>query len=285
MADAECGWSDQYSEMISRNIGLLTLEQQERLRSSKAAVLGVGGLGGTIFEVLVRSGVGRFAIVDRDAFDPTNMNRQIFANRQTLGKRKIDVAAEWARAVNTDVELDAFDRVGEDNIDDILQGADVAILAIDSLAPCVIASRKCRQLGIPLVEGWALPYENVRVYTRDTPTLEESYGLPTQGRQIADIPDEEFRTIQTALLLGLGKIEGVRDFYPDAAIQKIRQGHITSFAPMVWLTAVLMATEAIKVLLNWGRLALAPDFALYDPFQHRIPRVSGLLRFTHGAGI
>jgi molybdopterin/thiamine biosynthesis adenylyltransferase len=42
---------------------------------------------------------------------------------------------------------------------------------------------------------------------------------------------------------------------------------------MVWFTAVLMALEALKVLLGWGSLALAPAFALYDPFEHRIPEV------------
>ncbi len=50
------------------------------------------------------------------------------------------------------------------------------------------------------------------------------------------------------------------------------KGEITSFAPIVWLTAVMMALEAIKVVLKWGTPALSPNFALYNPFKHELPR-------------
>jgi len=271
MSDIESAWSQPYRELTDRNIGFITPEQQERLRTAKVAVLGVGGIGGTAFEVLVRCGIGRFSIVDRDVFDATNMNRQIFAYRHTLGRRKIDVAAEWAQQINEEVQVDRFDRIDEDNVGEILRDADVAVMAIDSLGPCIIASRACRELGIPLVEGWALPYGDVRVYTRDTPTLEETYGLPTVGESVSDLTDEELRQLGLKVFQSLGKIEGIRKYYSDEVVRRIRQGHIVSFAPAVWLTAVLMALEAIKVLLSWGQLSLAPDLALYDPFQHRVP--------------
>ncbi len=226
------------------------------------------------FEVLVRSGVGAFSTVDRDVFEPSNLNRQIYAFRHTLGRRKIDVAEQFARAINPEVRIDAYDHVDEDNVGRILEGCDVAVLAIDSLRPCLVISRKARELGVPVVEGWALPYANVRVLTPDTPSLEEVYDLPTRGRDIAEVSDEEIRRLQFGLLTGsLGRIEGVADFYDDAAVRRIAAGHITSFAPMVWLTSVMMATEALKVLLDWGEPALAPAFALYDPFRHRVPGV------------
>jgi molybdopterin/thiamine biosynthesis adenylyltransferase len=274
MMDLKAAWSQQYQELVNRNVGFISLEQQERLRTCKAAVLGVGGLGGTAFEVLVRCGIGRFSIVDRDVFEPTNMNRQVFAYRDTLGRKKIDVAAEWAREINADAEIQRFDHVDEDNIADIFQDADVAVMAIDTLAPCIVASRKARELGIALVEGWALPYTNVRVFTPGTPTLEEAYGLPTKGRRVADISEGELKEMGLKVLMGLKSIEGVADYYSEEVLEGIRRGRIVSFAPVVWLTAVQMALEAIKVLLRWGRLALSPDFSLYDPFQHRIPRAS-----------
>ncbi len=271
IADVESTWSDDYREMVNRNIGFITAEQQERLRTCKAAVFGMGGIGGSAFEVLVRCGIGHFSIVDRDTFEASNMNRQVFACRHTLGKRKIDVAAERAETINADVRIEKFDHVDEDNIADILDAADVAVMGIDTLAPCIIASRKCREMNIPLVEGWAMPYANVRVFTRDTPTLEQAYGLPTQGRAVSDISEDEFRQLGLQVMLGLGRIEGVRDYYSDEVVENIRRGHIVSFAPVAWLNAVLLALETIKVLLNWGKIALAPDFALYDPFQHRVP--------------
>lgn len=264
-------WSPAYQTLVNRNIGLITEARQERLRTCKVAVFGMGGIGGTTFEVLVRCGIGNFSIVDKDVFEPTNMNRQIFAYPHTMGKMKIDVAAEWASQINPDISVEKFDSVGEGNISDILKDADVVVMGIDQLKPCIITSRKAREMGIPLVEGWAIPYGNVRTFTTQTLSLEEAYGLPTVGRDVASISDEELKTLGTEVLFGLTKIEGIGDFYSEEVRKRVAEGHITSFAPMVWLTAVLMAFEAAKVLMDWGDIALGPDFTLYDPLKHRIP--------------
>jgi len=266
-------WSTRYKQLVDRNIGLLTEAEQDRLRTAKACVFGMGGLGGVALEVLVRAGVGRFAIVDKDAFEATNLNRQVFALDRTLGRMKIDVAEEWARAINPDVVIEKAPRVGEDNVAGLLQDSGVAVLAIDQLEACLVISREARRMGVPLVEGWALPYGNVRVITADTPSLEECYGLQTRGTPLAGISKEELKEAQMRLLLRLRAIEGLPDYYGDLALDRLSRGEITSFAPIVWLTAVLMALEASKVLLGRGELALAPDFAFYDPFRHRIPQV------------
>ncbi len=69
-------------------------------------------------------------------------------------------------------------------------------------------------------------------------------------------------------------IEGVKKYYSLASILKMKYRGLAlrSFAPMVWLTYVLMALESIKVILRWGNIAYAPKFALYDPFKSRIPK-------------
>jgi molybdopterin-synthase adenylyltransferase len=273
MNDFASDWSDQYQEMTNRNIGFISQEQQETLRKTKACVFGMGGIGGTAFEVLVRCGIGRFSIVDRDDFDPTNLNRQILATRETVGGLKIDIAEERARSINPEIEIEKFDHIDEENIADLLRDASVCVMGIDSLAPYVIASRYCRKHDIPLVESWAIPYGNVRVFTKDTPTLEEAYGLPTAGRRVSDIPEEEMQQLDLGARLTLAKIEGIPDYYPPEVVEKMKQGWFASFAPVVWLPAVMLALETVKVLLKWGEIAYAPDFKLYDPFQHRVPLV------------
>jgi hypothetical protein len=50
----------------------------------------------------------------------------------------------------------------------------------------------------------------------------------------------------------------------------VEKGEGTTFAPMVWLTSVMMSLETIKLILGWGDIALAPGFAVYDPFRHRM---------------
>ena len=271
MSEARQQWSADYRLLVDRNLGLLTEEQQECLRASKIAVFGMGGLGGTILELLVRSGIGQFSIVDHDVFEASNMNRQIFSCRETLGQRKIDAAEARALNINPEAVITKYDRVETDNIGEILSGAALGIMAIDKLRPCLVISRAAREVGIPLVEGWALPYGNVRVINSQTPSLEEMYGLTTQGRPLESITDEEIQQQGLAVLAGLGKIEGIAAFYSEEAMQRIAEGWIPSFGPIVWLTAVLMALEAVKVALGWGQLALGPNFALYDPFRHRIP--------------
>ncbi len=266
-------WSETYKEFTNRNIGILTLAQQETLRQSKICLFGMGGVGSPAFEVLVRTGIGKFSIVDKDRFDLSNMNRQIYAFHDTCNRDKVAVAAEFARKINPEVEIESFKEVTEENIHQILFGSDIVVLAIDELKPCLIISRKARELDIPLVEGWALPYGNVRVFTSDTPGLEDAYGLSTTGKNISDFSDEELKEIGIALLFGLGKIEGISDFYSETAINQIARGHMTSFAPMAWLTSVLMANEALKILLGMGRIAKGPHFTLYDPFSHRIPSI------------
>jgi len=270
---AQSDWPEAYRDRVSRNLGLVTEQEQERLRSSKAAVLGLGGLGGVVFEVLLRTGIGRFVVADCDTFEASNLNRQVLAVLETLGRLKTEVTRERAAAIDLHVTVDTWESVTAETVGGILEGADVAVMAIDELRPCILVSRKARALGIPLVEGWAIPFANVRTYTAETPSLEEAYGLPTAGRAVEDLDEAEVKALQGKVLLGLAEIEGVGDFYDEQTRRRALEGHISSLAPMVWLTGVMMAVEAVKVLLGWGELAKAPAYGLYDPFRHRIPRM------------
>lgn len=261
-------WSKTYRALTDRNIGVLSESQQETLRQTKVAVLGLGGIGGPCFEVLVRSGIGRFSIVDKDTFDASNLNRQVYAFESTSGQKKTDVSKKFALDINPEVEIDTFEHLDVDNIDTILADAAVASFAIDELKPCVIAARKARELDIPIVEAWALPFGNVRVLNRETPTLEAAYGLPTEHRAISDISDETFRDLGMKILSDFENIDGIEAHYQPDARDRVSKGKIPSFAPIVWLSSVLLALETIKVILGLGAPALGPAFAMYDPFLH-----------------
>lgn len=266
-------WGVEYGNFINRNIGLITEDQQERLRTSKVSVFGLGGVGGVIFEILVRCGIAKFSIIDNDVYEDTNMNRQIFAFQDTIGKRKIDVAEEWAKKINPEIMIEKHYRVDEDNISEILKDTDIAVLAIDTLKTCLIISRKAREMNIPFVQGFALPFGNVCTYTSQTPSMEEVYDLPTQSRPISSITDEEFSKMRVEFFLSFGKIEGILDVADHQVVKKLIEGPIPSFAPIVWFTSVMLALETVKVILNWGKIAISPNRTLYDPFNHRIPKV------------
>lgn len=261
-------WSSSYAELVNRHEGLLNQRQQETLRTSRVAVLGMGGLGGTCFEILVRSGIGAFHIIDRDVFESSNLNRQIFAFRGTVGEKKTAVAERFARDISPDIEIRPFDTVTAENIDAVLEGVDVIVQCIDDLPLCVLVARQARRRSIPLVEGWALPYGNVRVFDESTVDLEEAYGLDTKGRNLDAISETEWRRAGMTLFENLGRTGNIRQFYSDDAAELIQSGRIPSFAPMAWMTSCMMATEAIKILLGWGEIARAPGFTYYDPYTN-----------------
>ena len=212
-------------------------------------------------------------LLDNGKFEPSNLNRQIFCFTDTDGRQKTDVTEEYLKKINPEIKIEKYLTINEQNADDFLKGTDVIVLSIDAVIPCLILSRRARMLGIPLVEGWALAFANVRVFTQDTPTLEEVYRFPTIGRDISSVSKEEaFDLMIQSLLVIKEQFKGVGDYYPDSALKRLpEENKGTTLCPCVWLTAIMMANEAMKIILKRGKLALAPKFAVYDPFNHQIP--------------
>lgn len=92
---------------FSRTCLLLGEDGMEKLKNARAAVFGIGGVGGYTVEALVRSGIGEIDIFDNDKVCLTNLNRQIIATRQTIGRYKVDVMKERALSINPDIKVNA----------------------------------------------------------------------------------------------------------------------------------------------------------------------------------
>ncbi|MGI6716861.1 MAG: tRNA threonylcarbamoyladenosine dehydratase [Eubacteriales bacterium] len=90
---------------FSRTQLLLGKDAMDKLRTCRVAVFGIGGVGGFVCEALVRSGVGRFDLIDDDKVCLTNINRQIIATRKTIGQYKVDVMKERMLEINPDVDV------------------------------------------------------------------------------------------------------------------------------------------------------------------------------------
>lgn len=84
---------------------LLGEESMEKLSKKRVAVFGIGGVGGYVCEALVRSGVGAFDLIDNDTVCLTNLNRQIIATRETIGKDKVDVMRDRMRSIHPEVKI------------------------------------------------------------------------------------------------------------------------------------------------------------------------------------
>ena len=129
-----------------------------RLTAAHVCVVGVGGVGSWAVEALARSGVGGLTFVDLDDVCVTNVNRQLPALDETIGRPKVEVLAERVRAINPDCRVTArTEFFTESSAEDILNVAkfDYVVDAIDSLKNKCLLVVKCREKGIPLVTSGA----------------------------------------------------------------------------------------------------------------------------------
>ena len=92
-------------EIFSRNIALLGEDGFNALQNKTVFIAGLGGVGGTAFEALVRSGIKNFIIVDRDIVDPSNLNRQLLYVAEDIGKDKVEIAKKRALMINDEVNI------------------------------------------------------------------------------------------------------------------------------------------------------------------------------------
>jgi tRNA threonylcarbamoyladenosine dehydratase len=95
-------------EIFTRTQLIYGTDAMDKLYRSRVAVFGVGGVGGYVVEALARSGIGTLDLIDSDAVSITNINRQIIATHKTIGKYKVDAAAERVLDINPDITVNTY---------------------------------------------------------------------------------------------------------------------------------------------------------------------------------
>lgn len=137
-----------------RNRDTFSIEQQRKLFHSSVAVIGCGGLGGHIIELLARLGVGKVVAVDPDIFEEHNLNRQTLSSIDFLGWSKVTLAAIRVADINPAITLiPVRARFTAENGNEILQNADLAADALDSVFSRLQLAEICAERKIPLVHG------------------------------------------------------------------------------------------------------------------------------------
>ena len=139
-------------EMYVRTAALLGEEAVEKLKRSRVAVFGVGGVGGHAAEALARCGVGHLTLVDGDVFVPSNLNRQLVALESTIGLPKTQVMYHRLKDAAPDLDLTAIDAFYlPDTPVPIPEDAAVVVDAIDTVSAKLHLARACRERGVPLI--------------------------------------------------------------------------------------------------------------------------------------
>lgn len=133
---------------------LLGEEAMERLRASKVAVFGLGGVGSWCAEALARSGVGHMTLVDQDTVGRSNINRQLCALESTLDRPKAEVVAERLRDINPEIDINCIvGRYEPASRENFLGDYDYVVDAIDIVSCKLDLIVSCLERGIPIISA------------------------------------------------------------------------------------------------------------------------------------
>ncbi len=140
---------------FSRTQLLLGKNSMEKLKNSRVAVFGIGGVGGYVCEALVRSGVGAFDLIDDDKVCLTNLNRQIIATRKTVGKYKVDVMKERILDINPDAKVEVYKCFFlPENADDFpFEEYDYIVDAVDTVTAKIALVMKAKEKNVPIISS------------------------------------------------------------------------------------------------------------------------------------
>ena len=232
---------DGYWEIASRQMSIVTRSEQQRFKDAKITVIGCGGIGGETIEMLARMGIGELVLVDKDAFDLSNLNRQTLASIKDLGLDKSAVAAEKVRTINPYVKTTTFnEHVDLSNIDKVIGDYDIVIDALDNVLTRVIVSRKAKEKRIPYIHGAIHgTLGQITVFLPNSEkTYEEMFNLPSVGRELDD------ETVE--------------------ALKNVTSGVPPVIGPTPNLIGCLEAFEAYKVITGVGKVTVAPKILTFD---------------------
>jgi len=137
-----------------RNRDSISIGEQLKLAESQVSVIGAGGLGGEVILLLARVGIGSLIVVDSDAFDETNLNRQALSSTLSLGRSKAEEAAVMVHSINPGVKVTPYRvRINSINAEKMLAGSDMVVDALDNVPDRLMLESEAKRLGIPLVHG------------------------------------------------------------------------------------------------------------------------------------
>lgn len=254
-----------YREMTRRNIGVYSEAEQERLRRARVLICGLGGVGGLEAILCARMGIGAVTGVDPNAFDVSNLNRQMLSSVATLGEPKAAVAERVLRGINPAMEVRMVQAaVDEENAPSLMAGHDLVLEAVDDMPTRVIIHRTARELGIPSVGMSGSPPHRgfVSTFFQDGVPYEVALNLPGMGQRLTD-PELRGRIAAIKVKRAWYSVERGAPEWWARAYEAGRTGWI-----ITPVGAVLLATfsfhEAVQVLTGRQPLAPAPRSILID---------------------
>lgn len=247
-------------ETFSRNELFWGKDAQEKLKNSKVAIFGLGGVGSFALETLARSGIGDFVIIDFDNASQSNINRQLIALQQTVGQSKAELSKERILAINPNANVIAINDFYTSSMNNIFKEKfDFVIDAIDSFNFKIELIEYCYKNNIPIITsmGAASRICPEKLYITDISKIEK-INCPFAQRIIHKLKQNGINS-NLPIVLSSEKPKKSEKILVEEKI-KTKSGENIEFkkitpptTPFVASTAgILMASYVVRKIINWN---------------------------------
>jgi molybdopterin/thiamine biosynthesis adenylyltransferase len=199
-----------------RNMRTFSIKDQAALLQARVCIVGLGGLGGTVVEILARVGIGALTLIDGDTFEDSNLNRQFLATQSKIGTSKVQAAQERVAAINTSIVTDGYHQfLDKASVTALIRQADVIVDCLDNLKTRFFLEEAAKRQKTPLVSA--------------------AIG-GTSGQVTAIFPQDR----------GLALIYGKPEELPD----KGAEAQLGCLPQVVALVAALQCAQVVKICLG-----------------------------------
>jgi molybdopterin-synthase adenylyltransferase len=203
-----------------RNLNAFSIKDQIKLLRSQVAIVGLGGLGGSVTEILARIGIGALTLIDGDVFEDSNLNRQMLSSQYCIGSSKALAAAERVAEINGSISITVHQQfLDQQNALTFLSQAHVIVDCLDNISTRFIVHEAAKKLKKPLVS---------------------SAVAGTSGQVTTIFPEDN----------GLFLIYGEQDRSSTAGVERF----LGCLPHAVTLLSAVECSEVVKILLNRGSL-------------------------------
>ncbi len=255
-----------YEEAFARNVGLISPEEQQRLRRSRVAIVGMGGVGGVHAVTFARLGVGAFTIADPDTFAIANTNRQYGATVKAMGRSKVEVMAEVLRDINPEADVRIIrEPLCADNLPEFFKDANLFVDGIDffELDTRRLLFRVAAEQGLYSITAAPLGFSTAWLIFAPQGMSFDRYFDFCDAMEPADKI--------AAFAVGLAP-KGIHRAYMSMKSVNIAARTGPSSGLACQLASGVMACEAAKILLGRGPVRAAPWYQQFDAYLGRFVR-------------
>ncbi|MBC75405.1 MAG: hypothetical protein CME64_05250 [Halobacteriovoraceae bacterium] len=277
-----------YVKAFERNLGWVTPEEQQKIKNTKIAIIGMGGVGGHHAHCLARMGFSNFKISDFDTFEIQNFNRQFGALSSTIGKKKTDVIKDTILDINPEAKVECFEEgINQENMEDFLKDVDIICDGLDLYASHLRSPlyELAHKMGVYTVSAGPFGMgTSVIAFDPKGMSFDEYFDLKHENLTV------EAKIIR--FLVGMAPTFMHRKYvaYPEKV--QLFGGTLPSIQPGCYAASSALGTVVLKIVLNRGKVSFAPstfhvDFYLnktkktWMPFGNKNPLQKIKIKLIH----